>query len=199
MQPGRARTSGLGVSPLLLAPWVSWVARASRKHGVWLVVAHPSVALGVHVCAVSWATWLLFTGEPARCVVSLVPCLEPFGSCSPVCSLGALCCVCGVLGHPAPVHRCARSVCCLVSAVSWATWFLFTRVLARFFVLCVRCPRQLGSCSPVCPAGGLCRVCGVLGHLDLVQGCTGSVFRVVGAVSWATWLLFTCVPAQWVV
>ena len=29
--------------------------------------------------------------------------------------------VCSVLGHLAPVHRCARVVCCVASAVSWAT------------------------------------------------------------------------------
>ena len=39
-----------------------------------------------------------------------VQCPGLLGSCSPVCSLGVLCCVCGVLGHLAPVHRCA---CCV--------------------------------------------------------------------------------------
>ena len=39
-------------------------------------------------------------------------CPGPLGSCSPVCPLGVLLCVCGVLGHLASVHRCARSVCC---------------------------------------------------------------------------------------
>ena len=61
-------------------------------------------------CAVSWATWLLFTGVPARCVVLRVRCPGPLGYCSPVYPLGALLCVCGVLGHLAPVHRCARVV-----------------------------------------------------------------------------------------
>ena len=50
-----------------------------------------------------------------------VRCPGPPGSCSPVCVLGVLCCVCGVLGLPAPVHRCARSVCCVACAVSWAS------------------------------------------------------------------------------
>ena len=45
-----------------------------------------------------------------------VQCLGPLGSCSPVCPRGLLCCVCGVLGHLAPVHRCARSVCCVACA-----------------------------------------------------------------------------------
>ena len=69
-------------------------------------------------CAVSWATWLLFTSVPARCVVSLVRCPGPLGSCSPVCPLAAWLRLCGVLGHLAPVHRCARMVCCFSCSVS---------------------------------------------------------------------------------
>ena len=65
------------------------------------------------------------------------------------CPSAALC-VCSVLGCWAPVHRCARAVCCGASAVSWAGWLLFTGVLARCVVLHVRCPGPLGSCSPVC-------------------------------------------------
>ena len=150
-------------------------------------------------CAVCWAAWLLFTGVPARCVVLRVRCPELVGSWSPVCSLGALCCVCGVLGHLAPVHRCVRSVCCVVCAVSWATWLLFTGVLARCVVLRVRCPGPLGSCSPVRPLGALCCVCGVLGHLAPVYRRARSVRCVACAVSWATWLLFTGAPARCVV
>ena len=126
MQPGRARTSGLRVALLPLARWVGWVAPVRRTHGV-LVLSCPSAALRVcsllgHLaplhrcarsvccvaCAVSWATWLPFTGAPARFVVLPVRCPGLLGSCSPVISLGLLCCVCGVLGHLAPVHRCAR-------------------------------------------------------------------------------------------
>ena len=150
-------------------------------------------------CAVSWATWLLFTGVPARCVVLRVRCPGPPGSCSPVCPLGVLFRVCGVLGHLAPVHRCARSVCCVACAVSWASWLLFTGVPALCVVLRVRCPGPLGSCSPVCPLGVLCCVCGVLGHLAPVHRCARSVCCVACAVSWATWLLFTGVPARCVV
>ena len=156
------------------------------------------VVCGV-ACAVSWATWLLFTGVLARCVVLRVRCPGPLGSRSPVRSLGVLCCVCGVLGHLAPVHRCARSVCCFACAVSWAAWLLFTGVPARCVVLRVRCPGPLGSCSPVCPRGLLCCVCGFLGHLAPVHRCARSVGCVACAVSWATWLLFTGVPARWVV
>ena len=111
MQPGRARTSGLGVPLLPLARWLGWVAPVRPTHGV-LVLSCPSAAPRV----------------------------------------------CGVLGCLAPVHRCARAVCCVASAVSWATWLLFTSVLARCVVLRVRCPGPLGSRSPVC---ALCavRVC----------------------------------------
>ena len=168
-------------------------------------------------CAVSWATWLLFTGVPAWCVVLLVWCPRSLGSCSPVCLLGVLCCVCGVLGHLAPVHRCARSACGVVCAVSWATRLLFTGVPAACAFWRVRCPGPPGSCSPVCPLGALLCLCGVLGHLAPVHRCAARcvawVCGVLGhlaplhrcarsvccfacAVSWATWLLFTGVPAR---
>ena len=168
-------------------------------------------------CVVSWAIWLLFTGVPAWRVVLRVRCPGPLGSCSPVRPLGVLCCVCGVLGHLAPVHRCAGSVCCVACAVSWATWLLFTDVPARCVVclcgvlghlapvhrcarsvccLCVRCPGPLGSCSPVCPLGALLCVCGVLGHLAPVHRSARSVCCFACAVSWATWLPVTDVPAR---
>ena len=150
-------------------------------------------------CALSRTTWLLFTGTPARCVVLRVRCPGPLGSCSPVCLLGVLCCVCGVPGHLAPVHWCARSVCCFACAVFWASLLLFTGVPARCVVLCVRCPGPPGSCSPVRPLSVLLCVCGVLGHLTPVHRCARSVCCVACAVSWATWLLFTCAPAGCVV
>ena len=150
-------------------------------------------------CAVSWATWLLFTGVPARCVVLCVRCPGPLGSWSPVHPLGVLCCVCGVMGHLAPVHRCAHQVCCVACAVSWAPWLLFSGAPARCVALPVRCPGPLGSCSPVCPLGVLCCVCGVLGLLAPVPRCARVVCCVLCAVSWATWLLFTGVPAGCVV
>ena len=142
-----------------------------------LVLSCPSAALSVHVCSVYWATWLLFTGAPARCVALLVRCPGPLGSCSPVCPLGALLCVCGVLGHLAPVHCFARSVCSL----------------------CVQCPGPLGSCSPVRPLGVLFCLCGVLGHLAPVHRYARLVRCFACAVSWATWLLCTSVPAWCVV
>ena len=146
-------------------------------------------------CAVSWATWLLFNGAPAPSFALLVRSPWPLGSRSPVCPLGLLFCVCGVLGHLAPVHRCARSVSCFACAVSRATWLLFTCAPARCVILLVRCPGLPGSCSPVCSLSVLCCVCGVLGHLSPVHRCTRSVCRFACAVSWATWLLFTGVPA----
>ena len=150
-------------------------------------------------CAVSWATWLLFTGVPNRCIALLVRCPGPLGSCSPGCPLGVLCCVCCVLCNLAPVHPCARSVCCVACAVSWATWLLFIGVPAWCVTLLVRCPGPLGCCSRVCPLGALrCCRC-VLGHLTPVHRCACSVCCVACAVSWATWLLFTGVPALCVV
>ena len=145
-------------------------------------------------CAVSWATWLPFTGAPAGCVVLRVPCPGPLGSCSPVRPLGVLLCVCGVLGLLAPVYRCACSVCCVARAVSWATWLLLTGAPARCVVLRLRCPGPLGSCSRVRPLGVLCCVGGVLGHLAPVHGCARWVCCVACAVSWASWLLFTGAP-----
>ena len=217
MQPGRARTSSLGVPLLPLARWVGWVAPVCPTHGV-LVLSCPLAALRlcgvlglpapVHRCArsvccvgcaVSWASRLVFSGVPARCVVLRVRCPGPPGSCSPVCPLGVLCCLCGVLGLPAPVHRCARSVCCVGCAVSWASRLPFTGVPARCVVLRVRCPGPPGSCSPVCPLGVLFCVCGVLGLLALVHRCARSVCCVACAVSWASWLLFTGVHARCVV
>ena len=219
MQPGRARTSGLGAPPLLLARWVGCLAPVRPIHGV-LVLSYPSAALGVHVCAGSWATWLLFASVPARCVVFRVRRRGPLGSCSPVCPRGLLCCFCGVLGRLAPVHQCARSVRCFECAVSWATWLLFTGVPARFVLLRLRCPGPigscppvrplvccfacvvpwpLGSCSPVCPLGVLCCLCVDLGHLAPNDRCARPVLRLACAVSRATWLLFNRVPARCVV
>ena len=111
-------------------------------------------------CAVSWGTWLLFTGVPARCVVLLVRCPGPLGSLSPMCPRGLLCCVCGVLDHLAPAHRCAHFMCCFVCAVFRATWLLFTGVPARCVALRVRCPGPLGSCDR-CACSVCCFACAV--------------------------------------
>ena len=172
------------------------------------------------VFAVSPATRVLFTGVLAQCTVLRALCPAPLNFCSPVCLLGVFCRVCG-LGPFGSCSQVCRSVRCLACAVSWATWLLSTGVLPRCFVMYVRCPGPLGSCSPVFPLGVLFSVCGVLGHLAPfprcvrlwccvacavsschlapVHRCLGSVFCVVCAVSWATSLLFTCLPARWVV
>ena len=202
---------------------LSCLSAALRVHGVLghLAPVHGCArSVRCVACAVSWVTWLpfwvcalrallclcgvlanwlLFTGVPTLCVMLRVQCPGPLGSCSPVCPLGVMCCVYGVLGPLAPVHRCAGSVCCAVCTVSWATWLLFTGVLVRCVVLRVRCPGPLSSCSPVCPLRFLCCIYGVLGPLAPVQQCAGSVCCAVCAVSWATWLLFTAVPARCVV
>ena len=133
------------------------------------------------VCALSWATWLLFTGVPARFVVLCLRCPGLLGCCSPVCPLSVLCCLCGVLGPLAPAHRCARSVCCVACAVSWATWLLFTAALAQCVPLRARCPGPLGSCSPVCQA--------VVSRPFVALGARAC------AVSWPLWRPFTGVRA----
>ena len=150
-------------------------------------------------CTVSWASRLLFTGVHALRVVLCVRRPGPPGSCSPVCTLCVWCCVYGVLGLPAPVHRCARSVCGVACTVSWASRLLFTGVHAPRVVLCVRCPGPPGSCSPVCTLCVWCCVYGVLGLPAPVQRCARSACGVVSTVSWASWLLFTGVYALCVV
>ena len=134
------------------------------------------------VCGVCLATWLLFTGVPAWFVVSRLRCPGPLGSCSPVCPLGVLCCVCGVLGHLAPVHRCARWACCVACAVSWATWLLFTGAPSWCVVLRVRCPGPLGSCSPVCPLGVLRY--GRLQNLSTLSHGPTYTYMIVRTIHW---------------
>ena len=111
--------------PRSTAPATGPVGRLGRPSasdpwgiGFFLSLAPP------YVCAVSLAAGLLFTHVPARFAVLRLRCPGPAGSCSPVCSLGVLCCMCGVLGHWAPVHRCA---------------------------CCVRCACAMGGCVPLPP------------------------------------------------
>ena len=137
------------------------------------------------VCAVPLASRPLFTGAHARCVVLCGRCPGPLGSCSAVCLCGVLCGVFGVLGLLAPVHRCACVVCCVVCAVSGATWLPLTgvpvwRVLCSVFGV-------LGLLAPVhrravCLFGVLCVVRGVLGHVAPVHRCACSVCCVVCVV-----------------
>ena len=155
-------------------------------------------ACGV-ACTASWASWLLFTGVHALCVVLRVRCPGPPGSCSPVCTLCVWCCVYRVLGFLAPVHRCARPACGVVCTVSWASRLLFTGVHALCVVLRVRCPGPPGSCSPVCQLCVWCCEYGVPGLLAPVHRCARSVRGVACTVSWASWLLFSGVHALCVV
>ena len=150
-------------------------------------------------CTASWASRLLFTGAHVLCVVLLVRRPGPPGSCSPVCTLCAWCCVYGVLGLPAPVHRCARSACGFACTASWASRLLFTGVHALCVVLRVRRPGPPGSCSPVRTLCVWCCVYGVLGLLDPVHRCARSVCGVACTASWASRLLFTGVHALCVV
>ena len=132
-------------------------------------------ACGV-ACTASWASRLLFTGVHALRVVSRVRRPGPPGSCSPVRTLCVWRCVYGVLGLPAPVHRCARLACRVACTASWASRLLFTGVHALCVVSRVQRPGPPGSCSPVCT---FC-----------VCACTAS---------WASRLLFTGVHALCVV
>ena len=150
-------------------------------------------------CTASWASRLLFTGVHVLCVVLRVRCPGPPGSCSPLCTLCAWCCVYGVLGLPAPVHRCARSACGVACTASWASRLLFTGVHALCVVLRVRRPRPPGSCSPVRTLCVWCCVYGVLGLLAPVHRCARSVCGVACTASWASRLLFTGVHALCVV
>ena len=131
----------------------------------------PSGSAGLPPCARTMGCGLLFPVPQPPWARTCVCCPGPLGSCSPVCPLGALCCVWGVLGHLALVHRSPCSVRCLACAVSWATWLLFTAVPAGCVVLRVLCPGPLGSFSPVCSLVALCCVCGVVSHLAPVHRC----------------------------
>ena len=125
--------------------------------------------------AVVWAA-----AVHALCMVLRVRCPRPPGSYSPVCSLRVWCCVYGVLGLLAPVHRRARPVCGVACTVSCASWLLLSGVHALCVVLRVRCPVPLGSSSPACTLSVCCCVRGVLGRLAPVHrcACLCSVFCV---------------------
>ena len=155
-------------------------------------------ACGV-ACTASWASRLLLTGVHAPRVASRVRRPGPPGPCSPVRTLCVWRCVYGVLGLPAPVHRCARPACGVVCTVSWASRLLFTGVHALRVVSRVRRPGPPGSCSPVCTPCVWCRVYGVLGRLAPVHRCARSACGVACTASWASRLLFTGVHALRVV
>ena len=89
--------------------------------GSFLFLGRPTCARVCGVLELSWVTWHLFAGVPALCVVLRVRRPGPPCSCSPVCPLGALLCMCVVLAHLAPVHQGVCVVCYVACAVSWAT------------------------------------------------------------------------------
>ena len=180
MQPGRARTSGLGVPLLPLARGVVWVTPACPTNGV-LVLSCPSAALRVcgvlghlapvhrgarsvrcFACAVSWAIWLLFTGVPEWFVALRVRCPGPLGSCSPVRPLGVLCCVWGVLAQVVPVHRRARCVwcaCAVGGCVSLPPPPIFFFVPSLFFLKNEKTGGQLVQWWNSVVFAGVCRRC----------------------------------------
>ena len=170
MQPGPARTSSFGVPCLLLARCVGWVARVRSTHRVWYDASIPSAALGAHVCAVSTAPWRLFTG--VRTQRSLVCGVHGHLALVHRCAR-LVCSVRAVLGHLASVHRCDREVCCVCCVLGHLA--PITSVPAWCVVSRVRCPWPLPSWSAVCPSSVLCCVCGILGHLASVQRCACAV------------------------
>ena len=195
--PLRTRWVGLGWTVGLGG--VTWCFFPAGRRGLGSFWGRVARVVCRAACTVSWASWLLSTGVHAVCVVLRVRCPGPLGSCSPVCTLCVWCCVYGVLGLLAPVHRCARSVCGIVCRLSWAAWLLFIGVRVLCVVLCVRCPRPLRSCSPVCTLCVWCCVYGVLGLLAPVHRCARSVCGVACTVSWAFWLLISGVHVLCVV
>ena len=164
----------------------------------------PAVAVSSPCCCPAHS--IPSPGVPASCFRAgfsslgvCFPCFPgpaPPGRCSgpPVCTLCVWCCVYGILGLLAPVHRCARSVCGVACTASWASWLLFTAVHALCAVLRARFPGPPGSCSPTCTLCVWCCGCGVLGCLVPVPRRARSLCVVACAVSWAAWLLFTGVP-----
>ena len=86
-------------------------------------------------------------------------------------------------------------MCCVCGAVPFAALRVFTGVHARCVAWCVRRPWPLAACFPVCAPGVLCWVCGILGHLLLVQPRARLVCCIACVGSWAAWRVFTGVSA----
>ena len=123
-------------------------------------------------CRAAWAGFVVGGGSRRGllvwCAAPRARCPGPPGSCSPVCSFGMPCCVCGVLGqlasvhrcvrfgvlcrvhgvlgHLAPVHRCARSVCGVACAVSRVGMQVRIRTISLEFEL-ARNSHEFVDCS----------------------------------------------------
>ena len=162
------------------------------------------------VCAVCLAIWLLFTGVPSRCVVCRVRCPWPLGSCATLCIFSVRRCVCGVLGHLAPVHPCARSVVCVCNVLGqlafvqgsvrlacWCLWRLGSCLCAAFCIVwCAFVNRLwflLVPCVLACPTRFWCGMCSP--RWSLVLGAWFCALVVAGRVPlWcASWPRF-CAP-----
>ena len=167
------RPAALGYRPCCWPGESAWLPQCARPMGGGLLFPVPRPP---YVCACVWCRRPLGACSPV-CVHAVfcvfpVRCPGSLGSCSPVFPLIAVHSVCSVLGLLAPVHRCDRSVRCVVCAVSSATQLLFTCVSARCVGLHVWCPAGLRSCLPLRSLSALCCVCGVLLHLAPVHGCS---------------------------
>ena len=119
----------------------------SRGHSAWQVT--PSWTVYRLACH----RWLRVTSMVSLAGLgpSTAPATGPLGrlgrpSASDPWGIGSFLSLCA----PWPLGSCSPVCCCVASAVSWASWLLFTGVLARPVVLHVWCPGPLGSCSPVC-------------------------------------------------
>ena len=128
-----------------------------------------------------------------------VRCPGPLGSCSPVRSRGLLCRVCGVLGHLAPVHQCARSVCCFACEVSRASWLLFTGVPGSGVpsLCCPRCTRVCGVLALVAPVHRCARcvrcACAIGGCVPLPPPLMGRAYTAgTGTGSWCGGAIVLC-------
>ena len=114
--------AGCKSPPLFKRGTFSWSSQRQRQRQAWGASPRPSAPTYLPTYLPVYRPRPLGSCSPVcKQNVLHVRCHWPLGSCSPVCRLGVLYCVCTVHGHFAPVHRRARSVCCVVHLVSLAT------------------------------------------------------------------------------
>ena len=181
MQPGRARTSGLGVPLLPLARWVGWVAPVRPTLGLWFVAPCSSAALGACAPASSGASWRVFIGAHALCVLCVVSVAT--WRVLPMCALCVACVYCWWLrrGHPPPAF-------CVLTCVSFSSFCLvpsFFCVYSSFF-----CDAFCICLSPLFCFflrekynGKAARVHCRHRHGQLAQRCSSAVFLLVVCVA----------------